>query len=74
MPKNRILLTWKSQVHIRWTNWDLGTGVCETPLLTLGDVLLVKGKWNDIYSLVVMETNGTQFRAQFAGVLWTNRK
>jgi hypothetical protein len=74
MPTNKMLLTWKREVKLKWTNWDLGLGICHYPKLTYGDVLLVRGKWNDVYALVVTETNKAQFRAQFVGVIWTNRK
>ena len=84
--ESRALLTWHKTIRLRWIDWNLGYGVINRRI-EMGDVLLVKGRWNHIYILIVVgshpeESNPNSpfkdklnyhFHAIFSGVVWNRQ-
>jgi hypothetical protein len=86
MSESRALLTWRPGIRIQWIDWNLGYGIINRRV-QMGDVLMVKGRWNNIYILIVIdgkpeENNPNQpmrsklnyhFQAIFSGVIWNRQ-
>lgn len=80
----KALITFGNKTKIIWQDWDLGLGKINRRIQQ-GDVLLVKGKWFNVYILVVIDTkppeydpnnkqsiknNWYEFQSLFTGVIW----
>ncbi len=70
---SRFIITWHSKIKVTWKNWDLGQGLINIRV-ELGDVLLVQGRDNVVFILVVTtssrrrdEHTVTDFFAQIIG-------
>lgn len=53
---SRFIVTWHNKIHITWKNWDLGQGRINIEV-EQGDVLLVQGRENVIFFLVITATS-----------------
>jgi hypothetical protein len=75
--RTRIFTHWKFKDNIVFDNWDMGKGYWRTtvdsgyigdPLpLRIGDAILVQGKYNQIFILVVIYVNSNRFETAYVG-------
>lgn len=82
----RALKTWERPTRILWQDWDLGLGKINRRIQK-GDILLVRGKWYNIYILVVydvispeqdlntgnLQSQWYEFQTIFTGVIWNKQ-
>ncbi len=67
---SRCIVTWHHKIDVTWVNWDLGRGFINIKV-EKGDILLVQGRDNTVFILVVTAVQHLKtyrFFAQIIGV------
>jgi len=64
---SRFIVTWHDKINVTWKNWDIGSGHINI-WIEQGDVLLVKGRDNVVFILVITMVDKYDFFAQIIGV------
>ena len=82
----KALKTWDKSVKLVWEDWNLGLGKINRRIQK-GDILLVRGKWYNIFILVVydvispetdintgqLQSQWYSFQTIFTGVIWNKQ-